>query len=246
METCKNCKNPLIPYKGKCLYCGAEINAPVKTRWYADFVFCIDCSPSMASVIDSIKENVYFFIKGIEDEEERIDWRAEVVGFHDTIVFDSPIVFNSGFVSSLDELRLQLDCVKAEGPVNKQGCDTENEPRSVLGAIWQVAKTTEWRRNGESILKHVMVLTDAPPKTICDDDLNEFAQEISSRHITLEIWGKKAPFWEKVSRIPRSEIEQFTNPNEFYYHKTASDYGEALNGYISYILDSEIDDDDIL
>ena len=246
METCKNCGRPLIPYKGKCLYCGAEINVPVKTRWYADFVFCIDCSPSMASVIDSIKENVYFFIKVIEEEVERIDWRAKVVGFHDTIVFDNPIVFNSGFVSSLDELRLQLDCVKEEGPVNRQGCDMVNEPRSILGAIWQVAKTTEWRRNGERLLKHVMVLTDAPPKPICNDDFKEFGQVIGGQHITLEIWGQKDPFWEKVSRIPKSEIEQFTDSNEFYYHKTASDFGKALNGYISYTLDSELDDDDIL
>ena len=245
MAICKNCGKSLIISGGKCLYCGAEVNAPVKTRWYADFVFCIDCSPSMASVIDSIKDNVYSFIKGIEDEEGRIDWRAKFVGFHDTIIFDNPIVFDSDFISSLDELRLQLDCINAEGPMRRQGCDTENEPRSVLGAIWRVARTTEWRRTGKC-LKHVMVLTDAPPKPICDDDLKKFAQVIGSQHITLEIWGKKDPFWEKMLWIPKSEIEQFYDSDEFYYHKTICDFGKALNRHISYLLDSEFDEDDIL
>lgn len=214
----------------------------LKTRWYADIVFCIDCSSSMASVIDPIKDNVYSFIKGIEDEGERIDWRAEVVGFHDTIVFDNPIVFNSGFVYSLDELRCLLDHIKAEGHVDRQGCNTGNEPRSVLGAIWQVAKTTKWRRNGEHILKHVMVLTDAPPKPICDDDLDEFEQVICVQHITLEIWGKKDPFWEKVSRIPKCGIEQFTDPNEFYYHK---DFGMDYMDAFPEIFDPEYPSDDI-
>ena len=120
MGTCQNCKKPLIPYKGKCQYCGAEVNAPVNTRWYADFVFCIDCGPS-------------------------------TVGFYDIIIFDNPIVFDSGFISSSDELL-----------------------------------------------------------------------------------------------IPKSEIKQFHNSDEFYYHKPISDFGKALNRHISYFLDSKFDEDDIL
>lgn len=245
MGTCKNCGRPLIPYGRKCVYCGAEpgkksgIKLAEKTLCYADYVFCIDCSSSMASVVDSIKHNVYAFIKSIEDEEERIDWRVSVVGFHDTIIFETPIVFSSGFVYSSDELRCLLDHIKAEGPVDRQGSDTENEPRSVLGAIWRVAKTTEWRRKGESVFKHILVFTDAPAKPIFDDDMDEFAQELSCQHIHLEIWGKKDSFWEKMMRIPRCEIEQFINPSEFYLYKTPSDFRKSLNEYISYLIDSE-------
>lgn len=31
MAICKSCGKPLIPYKGKCVYCGAEVNDTPET-----------------------------------------------------------------------------------------------------------------------------------------------------------------------------------------------------------------------
>ena len=97
MATCKNCGKPLIPYGGKCVYCGADVSGPkknIKQKWFPkrfkhiiDLVFCVDCSGSMKPVINSIKQDVLSFVKNLDSGENEYfnihndewDWRARVI-----------------------------------------------------------------------------------------------------------------------------------------------------------------------
>lgn len=244
MEKCKKCGKPWIPYKGKCVYCGAYMSDETETaeteypprgpyrpgivyretpRVYsvaADFVFCLDCSSSMLNVLNSIKDNIIRFMESIDTMEfSRIDWRARVMGYRNFDVDEEYLMNDNPFVSSVEELRKQLDGMEAKGYV-------ENEPCSTLDAIWYAAKKSEWRNK---CLKIILVFTDAQTKPVnkktcdeikeADDDLDILAKEFDANHIRLCLRGLEHSVYVLLMKIPRSIIVQFKDSIEYYYHK---------------------------
>lgn len=250
MEKCKNCGKPLIPYGGKCVYCGSDINDAKKekrsiiVRDKADFVFCLDCSCSMLNVLDSIKENIAEFMEGIDTMEyESIDWRARVMGYRNFDVDEEYLMNDNPFVTSIDELKKQLDGMKAKGYA-------ENEPCSTLDAIWYAAKKTEWRTYCH---KCVLVFTDAQTKPVnrktcadiisADYSLDVLAQELNVCRVKLFLWGLENPVYDVLMKIPFSNIIQFKDPIDFYYHKIL-DMSDIY--YRPYTTEAAISDDYIL
>lgn len=244
MEICKNCGRPLIPYGGKCVYCGADVNdtpetveteenptlnrfrhgillreTPKRFHGVADFVFCIDCSCSMMPVLDSIKESIAGFMEGIETTYD-INWRARVMGYRNFNVDEEYLLNDNPFVTTVEALKTQLDRMVAKG-------FAEKEPSSTLDAIWYAAFKSEWRSNCR---KFVLVFTDETTKGLnektiseisqADSDLDRLAQELDVNRIKLFLWGKEDPLYDVLQKIPRADIVQFEDPIDFYYHKT--------------------------
>lgn len=179
-----------------------------KVRCVTDIVFCIDCSFSMIPIIESIKKSICLLMNGIENADISIDWRARVVGFRDNIVYNKP------FVTSLDDVKTQLDSVKAQGVV-------ENGFSPIIETIECVLKDSAWRERTHRI---IMLFTDTAPGSGDPDSLSD---EVERRHIKLYLWGKKDPVYDYLMKIPRAEIEQFNDPIEYYYHKTV-EFGDVL------------------
>lgn len=199
-----------------------------KIKHVADIVFCIDCSFSMIPVIDSIKDNIVALINGL-DELKVIDWRARVVGFHD---FRDYIAYDNPFVSSQNWLKSQLDDIKAKGCV-------ENGPAPVFETISYVVNNSEWR---ECCRKIIIFLTDTIAKQINDLDIKVFSEELMGMHINLLLYGKGDLSYHKMCAIPRSDIMQFDDPIEFYYHKTI----EWSRFFYCFLDTTEAELDDIL
>lgn len=147
METCKNCGRPLIPHKGKCLYCGADLVTKTKTikqqkimlrKYSIDIVFCIDCTCSMASILPSIKENILKFIDVCNDS--KVDWRGRVVLFRDSEVDKEWLENDNPFVSQKENLELQLDSVMAKGSI-----EDETNASSIFDALFYAETASPWR-----------------------------------------------------------------------------------------------------
>ncbi len=146
MEKCKNCGRPFIPYGGKCVYCGTELTAKstVKqhTRFLIDYsldiVFCIDCTCSMAPVLDSIKENIIKFIDVCNDS--KVDWRCRIVLFRDSEVDKEWLENDNPFVSQKEDLEVQLDSVRARGII-----ENETNASSILDALFYAETASPWR-----------------------------------------------------------------------------------------------------
>lgn len=148
MEICKTCGKPFIPKGGRCVYCGASPTVEIKTieqkkirlyEYSIDIVFCVDCTCSMAPILDSIKENIVRFIDVCD--ESHIDWRARVVLFRDSVVDEDWLDNDKPFVSKKEDLETQLDCVIAKGNI-----EDETDASSTLDALFYAATESEWRR----------------------------------------------------------------------------------------------------
>ena len=250
MAICKNCGKPLIPKGGKCVYCGSDVNDaiksvdPIRYKWMADFVFCLDCSCSMLHVLDSIKENIAKFIEEIETlEYKRINWRARVMGYRNFDVDEEYLMNDNPFVSSTEELKKQLEGMEAKGYAEKEPCST-------LDAIWYATKKSDWRKK---CIKLVVVFTDNSPKPInektiknipcVDDDIEILAEELSVNHIKLLLWGSEHPTYEFLLKNPMSDIILFKDPIDFYYHK-AIDMSTIFDAFPD--PEEEISDDYVL
>lgn len=220
MATCKNCGKPLIPYGGKCVYCRADVNeqsSNAEPTTAVDLVFCIDCSSSMASVIDSIKGNVFSFIKGIEDAVERIDWRAKIAEYFEIFAIDKLVVLDEPFVTTPNAMKSQLDGIKVkEVYVNKES--------PVVDMVSAVLNTTKWR---EKCQKYIMLFTDKMAKETHGKDLDLLAQELMEKQVVLLLWGKRDSFYDKMMKIPYSAIVQFDDPIAYYCNDNV-DFGQFM------------------
>ena len=177
-----------------------------KLYFVCDIVFCIDASFSMIPIVDYIKEVIYKLAKEVLDNNcKKIDWRAQTIVFRDNVAYSRP------FVATIEELKAQLDEVKAKGFV-------ENKPAPVFETIRCAVQTPYWR----NAHKFIILFTDTTPKPITDSDFVNFAEELSDQHIKLYLWGKKDSLYEKMLSIPRSNIIQIDDPMKFYYHQEIS------------------------
>lgn len=199
MEKCKNCGRPFIPYGGKCVYCGTELTAKstVKqhTRFLIDYsldiVFCIDCTCSMAPVLDSIKENIIKFIDVCNDS--KVDWRGRIVLFRDSEVDKEWLENDNPFVSQKENLEAQLDSVMAKGSI-----EDETNASSILDALFYAQTASPWRKirfpggpldsdrkeflksGGGYGFRFIVGFTDSVPKPYSSKTL-ELIQEIERR-----------------------------------------------------------------
>lgn len=187
----------------------------IKMNGIADVVFCFDCTGSMTEIIQGIKENVDKLIEGFGTFEGELDWRARAMGYRDFEVDEEYLINDKPFVSTAEELRDQIDSIKA---VEYTGGDA---PESTLDAIWYAAKRSDWRENCHKI---VIVFTDDAPKPVSEKTLAEIeksdpsiavlAQELDVMHVKLFLWGKKDPQYDELTKIPRADIVQMENPKE--------------------------------
>lgn len=186
---------------------GLQKASTIKTHGVCDIVFCIDCSFSMIPIIESIKENISLLMNGLQNDDMSIDWRARVVGFRNNIVYDKP------FVATLDEIKNQLDSLKAQGVV-------ENERSPVIETIEYAVIKSSWR---ERFRRVIMLFTDTVPQISKHGNWDSLSDEMRSHHIRLYLWGKKDPAYNPVydllARIPQANLELFEEPIDFYYHK---------------------------
>ena len=188
----------------------------VKMNGVADIVFCFDCTGSMTEIIKGVKDSVDKLIEGFKTFEGDLDWRARAMGYRDFEVDEEYLINDKPFVTTEDELRGQIDSIKAE--LYTGGDD----PESTLDAIWYAAKKSDWRDNCHKI---VIVFTDETAKPVnqktldeiegSDPDLDVLAQELDSQYIKLFLWGKKDPLYDALTMIPRADIVQMENPEEY-------------------------------
>jgi hypothetical protein len=144
-----------------------------KVKGIVDIVFLLDATGSMKACIDAVKDNIETFIvalcaKDANNESVIKDWRAKIVGYRDYLYDPSrgrAAFINNPFVTTAEELKDQLDALKAEG-----GGD---EPESLFDALFDVIKIgstekggtpdpTKWRYRSDAA-RCVIVFTDAPP-----------------------------------------------------------------------------------
>ncbi len=184
----------------------------IKKRVTVDIVFCIDCSFSMSPVLGYIKKAIIKFFKE-ELEDLAIDgWRARIVGFRDDITCDNP------FVTTVDEIMIQLNGVKAKG-------DIENKPAPVFETIKSVVDSSEWQHPHAK--KIILLFTDTTAKAIDEQDMEVFAEELSRNLVCIFLWGKKDSLYDNMRIIPKSYIEQIVDPMDFYYHYSL-DFGNVI------------------
>lgn len=192
-----------------------------------DIVFLIDATGSMSPCIDALKANIQTFVETLTTKDPNNslivnDWRAKVVGYrdwkHDSIPFiDHP------FVASVDELRSQLNSLRADG-----GGD---EPESLLEAIYKIAtmgatgkdelaNPAHWRHR-TAAARVVIIFTDASfneplhePKNATLDDIQNLLME---NRIILSIFAPKMECYERLSEVDKSEwniVEGGKSPQE--------------------------------
>lgn len=238
METCKNCGRLLIPYGGKCVYCGAELVAKATTikqqkimlrKYSIDIVFCVDGTYSMAPVLDSIKENIISFIDVCNDS--KVDWRARVVVFRDSFVDEEWLENDNPFVSSKEDLVTQLGRVNAKGNV-----DEEQDASSAIDALFYAATKSDWRnirfpggpldsdykefleRGGRYGFQFIVGFTDAKPRP-WHPKFDELCVELF-RYRDLLFAPKVACYKTLLpDKLYCLIVEEFEDPIEFYYHK---------------------------
>ena len=147
MAICKNCGKPLIPYGGKCVYCGANLVTKKETieqqkwllrKYSVDIVFCVDGTCSMVPVLESIKENIIGFIDVCENSH--VDWRARIVVFRDSEVDKEWLENDNPFVSSKKDLVTQLGTIKVKGNV-----EDEQDASSIMDALFYASTKSDWR-----------------------------------------------------------------------------------------------------
>ena len=231
METCKNCGKPLIPYGGKCVYCGADLvvkkttikQQKIPLRYSIDIVFCVDGTCSMAPVLDSIKENIISFIDVCNDSQ--VDWRARMVVFRDSEVDEEWLENDNPFVSSKEDLVTQLGRVKAKG-----NAEEEQDASSTMDALFYAATKSDWRNirfpggpldsdyeefreyGGRYGFKFIVGFTDAKPRTCNPEFFESEVFGIVDKLLLFVPNGSNINLW-------GNQVKEFEDPIEFYYHK---------------------------
>lgn len=181
----------------------------IKTTAVADVVFCFDCTGSMSSCIDNVKEHVNKFVEGLNsDQSVTIDWRIRALGYGDLEIGEE-IQNGFDFVSDVSSFQSQLSGIKM--------CYGGDAPESTLDAIIYAYKTSKWRKAH----KIVVVFTDAPTKdihsstksTFAVNDINALAKDLSDNHIKLFLWGAEDTNYRSLAPVPKSEINEMSNPH---------------------------------
>lgn len=134
-------------------------------KYYVDIVMCIDCTGSMAAILDTVKKNALNFypdLKDALDAEGKIvnQLRVKVIGFRDFEADGAASLEVSKFFdisgNTADEAKNFEEFIS--GLVPKGGGD---EPEDALEAI-SLAMNSEWCNIPDAKARHIIVVwTDA-------------------------------------------------------------------------------------
>lgn len=253
MATCKNCGKPLIISGGKCIYCGISPYDILKKEYpelsiknTIDIAICVDCSWPMAPVLDSVKDNIVHLLEDIneynKDAKLVADWRARIIGYRNFEEDNECLLNDNPFVATIEEVKAQLAGIICKGY-------SENSPKSSsLDALWYAIETSDWRyrkleedssgMRGE--LAYVTLFTASLPlpiniKTIndlppADVDITILNSKMYIDHIRLSLFGPDDSMFKEMKKVPRSEINLFKDPIDFYYHKRL-DFSSIINSF---------------
>ncbi len=189
------------------------VSSGIKVKGVADVVFCFDCTGSMSSCIDNVKNNVKSFVEGLgADQSVIIDWRMRALGYGDLEIGEA-VQNDNDFVSTIPEFQAQVD--------NIAMCGGGDAPESTLDAIIYAAKTSKWREKSHKI---VVVFTDAPTKNVHPDTQKMFAvnnikdlkTNLSEDHVKLFLWGASDPNYNELKAVPKAEITVLGDPYSYY------------------------------
>jgi hypothetical protein len=189
-----------------------------KKRGIADIVFLIDATGSMAPCINDLKKNIETFIDTLSTGDANNsspvkDWRAKVVGYRDFTSATAPAFVDNSFVRDAVALKAQLG--------NLQATEGEDEPESLLDALYKVASQAatargeledaeKWRYRSEAA-RVVVVFTDAPyhdtmsiPE-VAGGTLADVKNACHNNKIVLTIFAPMLPCYNELSAIQGSE-----------------------------------------
>ena len=185
------------------------VSSVIKTKAVADVVFCFDCTGSMSDCIENVKTHVNKFVEGLNaDQSVTIDWRMRAMGYGD--LDEGEKVQNSNdFVSDVASFQSQVAGISM--------CYGGDAPESTLDAIIYAAKTSKWRKAH----KIVAVFTDAPPKdihpstksTFAVNDVKALMKDLADNHIKLFLWGPEDSKYTELKPVPKSEINEMSDPH---------------------------------
>jgi hypothetical protein len=181
-----------------------------------DIVLCIDATGSMEPCIEELKKNLRTFIDSLNvpysSQQVKIDWRARVIYFRDLDV-DPEALKEFDFVNSVDELKKQIESIKAEG-----GGD---EPESFLDAIYTAIAKSKWR---DDTLHAVVAFTDAPAKDKLHSSTIEAGQDPTvgtvinaftmDKYSRLFVYCPNHKIYNELEKIPRSSFNYIGSPGE--------------------------------
>ena len=197
-----------------------------------DIVFCIDCSCSMSPVLESIKQNIHILIEtfdAVPKESEyylHVDWRARLVGYRNYDVDEEWMMNNNPFVTTKEELFIQLDGIRVKGVV-----ENENNTSSTLDAIWYAAKS-DWRNIRHPVgcwdtyeeeffksgglygYKYIFIFTDSNPKVISPITIADLSDGNDAIHVESRVIGKKSMHIDKKTTCEdcvRATIRELSN-----------------------------------
>lgn len=148
---------------------------PVKERFSADVVMCIDATASMTGILNTVKNNALRFYPDLKRESRKkgkdiSSMRIRVVAFRDIDPI-CPMVFEqSKFFEMPEEEGLFQSFVNAISPI--AGND---EPELGLDALG-LAINSEWESDSKT-KKVILLWTDAPTKRLSQNSLHGFNNE---------------------------------------------------------------------
>lgn len=183
-----------------------------KTKGVADVVFCFDCTGSMSSCIENVKQYANAFAVGLANGETPIDWRMRATGYGD-LELGEEMQNNYDFVNTIPEFQAQLEGIEM--------CGGGDAPESTLDAIIVAAKTSKWRSKAHKI---VVVFTDAPTKdihtstrkTFAINNIDEMKKRLADEHVKIFFWGPSDPNYQELTFVPKSEINILADPYSEY------------------------------
>eukprot|EP00743_Colponemidia_sp_Colp-15_P008364 GILK01009085.1.p1 GENE.GILK01009085.1~~GILK01009085.1.p1 ORF type:complete len:867 (-),score=139.86 GILK01009085.1:66-2666(-) len=151
-----------------------------------DLVFCVDCTGSMGSYIQSAQDNIRRIVASIVDLEE-CDFRFGLVSYRDHPPQDSSYVVNvCGFTNELSQMQENVNAMAASGGGDGPECVVDGL-NAVLGMPWRADAS-----------KICIFIADAPPHGLpaaagdgfptgcpCGFDPLQVLRNIAANEITL-------------------------------------------------------------
>lgn len=125
-----------------------------------EVVFCLDTTGSMSSLIDGAKRKIWSIANQIASGTPTPEVRIGLVGYRDRQ--DTYVTKLHPITTDLDEVFKHLSEFRADG-----GGD---EPESVNQALYEAVTKTEWSQ-GDSVLRIIFLVGDAPPQMDYKDDV---------------------------------------------------------------------------
>lgn len=207
-----------------------------------NMVFCIDCSIPITKVIDYIKKNIIdllVFFESYDADEEReasIKWQAKIMWYSKYHTDDDFLMYNNPFVSSIDEIKKQLE------EIIKTYNNPKDEVITSFKAIWLALNKAEWPDTNSK--KLIFVFTDAQSKQSGNtnqtgvigidnwDIIKCLAKDIDQNGISLFFYGLENDTNKIICQIPRTTTYLFKDNIDFCVHTEIINNKDILNQMI--------------